>query len=54
MDKRQLGVNLLLVGLLFVATAHALIALLVFDTGLEQISGLVAALALLGLAFVNL
>lgn len=54
MDKRRLGANLLLAGVLFAAVAHTIVALFVFDTGLEQVGGLVAAVALVGLAIVNL
>ncbi len=54
MEKRQLGWSLVLGGVAFVAFAHAAIALLAFDTGLEQLSGLIGIVALVGLALVNL
>jgi cytochrome bd-type quinol oxidase subunit 1 len=53
MDKRRLAYSLLLVGVLFVAVAHGIIATLFFGTGLSDVSLLVGAVALAGLAIVN-
>ena len=53
MDKRRLAYTLLLVGVLFVAVAHAVVATLFFETGLADVSLLVGAVALVGLALVN-
>jgi hypothetical protein len=53
MEKRQLGVSILLVALAFAAFAHAVIALFLFPTGLEQVSALVGVVALVLLFVVN-
>jgi hypothetical protein len=54
MDKRQLAYNLILGALLFVATAHTLLAAFVFDTGLADVGVLVIGVVLVGLVLVNL
>lgn len=53
MEKRRLAYSLLLVGVLFVAGVHAALATLFFETGLTSVSLLVAGVALVGLALVN-
>ena len=52
MGKRKIAYTLLLVALTFVALLHTALAF-AFDTGLEWIGVLVAALGLFGILFVN-
>ena len=52
MGKRKIAYTLLLVGVTFVALLHTALAL-AFDTGLEGIGVLVAALGVFGILFVN-
>lgn len=52
MGKRKIAYTLLLVGVTFVALLHTALAL-AFDTGLEEIGVLVAALGAFGILFVN-
>lgn len=52
MDKRQLGINLLLVSLVFLAAAHTVLAF-VFNTGLGLISVVAGGFGLVLLVVVN-
>lgn len=52
MGKRKIAYTLLLVGVTFVALFHTALAF-AFDTGLEWVGVLVAALGVLGVLFVN-
>lgn len=52
MDKRRLGVTLLLISLEFVAIAHTILAV-IFNTGLAPISVVVGGLILVMLALMN-
>jgi hypothetical protein len=52
MDKRRLGINLLLISLEFVALAHTILAV-IFNTGLGPISAIGGAIVLVVLALIN-
>lgn len=52
MDKRRLGLNLLIVGLVFLAALHVVLGL-AFGTGLSQLSLLAIVVLLVVLVVVN-
>jgi hypothetical protein len=52
MDKRRLGINLLLISLAFVALAHTVLAV-IFNTGLGPISAVGGAIVLVVLVLIN-
>jgi hypothetical protein len=53
MDTRRFGINLALIALVFVATAHFILAL-IFNTGLALISALAGVGGVVILVLVNL
>lgn len=52
MDKRRLGINLILVALVFLAAAHTVLAF-IFNTGLGLISVVAGSIGLVLLVVVN-